>query len=331
MSLDRRKLLQAAGAATAIAATLPLHRIASASPAAPVTAPAKTGQVPGIYRTRVGSLEVTSILDGGMELGLGLFSKASPNEAEKLQTKAFVKPGAVQAYVNAFVINTGTRLILVDSGGGSMMGQNLGRLQQNLFAAGFRPADFNEILLTHAHIDHVSGLVNSAGQPVFPQAQIRINDAELQYWYDDEIMGKVPKETRPLFNGARRALDPYKNASLIQTFKPGTDLGNGITPLDLSGHTPGHTGFRLADGADQLLIWGDIVHAPVLQFAHPDWAIAFDVDAAKAVETRKRILDEVTTDRIRVAGMHLSFPALGHVAKAGRKGYEFVPQAWEVF
>ena len=330
MSINRRKLLQGAGAVTAIAATLPLSRIASASPTVSAISPVRTGQVPGIYRTKVGSMEITSILDGGMELGLGLFLKATPDEAEKLQREAFVTPGPVRAYVNAFVINTGSKIILVDSGGGSMMGPTLGRLQQNLFAAGFRPSDINEILLTHAHIDHVSGLVNAAGLPVFPQAQVRINDIELQYWYDDEIMGKALKETQPLFRGARRALDPYKNASLIQTFKMGADLGNGITTVDLSGHTPGHTGFRFSDGADQLLIWGDIVHAPVLQFAHTDWAIAFDVDAAKATETRKKILDQVSTDRIRIAGMHLSFPAIGHAAKAGRRKYEFVPQVWEV-
>ena len=164
---------------------------------------------------------------------------------------------------------------------------------------------------------------------VFPKAQLRLNETELQFWYDDTALAKAPEGAKGLFAAARKALTPYKEAERVATFKGGADLGQGISTINLAGHTPGHSGFRIADGKEQLVIWGDIVHAPVLQFAHPDWSIAFDTDAAQAAETRAKIFDEMATDRVRVAGMHLVFPALGHVSKAGT-GYAYTPQIWEL-
>lgn len=287
------------------------------------------GQVPGIYRTKIGSLEMTCILDGGMDFKPELFPTVKPADIEAAQKEAFLKPGPVQGYLNTFVVRAGSKTILIDSGGGSAMGPGTGHLQQNLSAAGFRPDDFDAVYLTHGHIDHVSGLIDKAGLPVFSKAQIRIADSELDFWYSDEALSQAPEGKKGLFAAARKALDPYKSSERIETFKPGADLGGGITTVALAGHTPGHCGFRLSGGREQLLVWGDIVHAPALQFAHPDWSIAFDTDAAKALETRTKILDEVATDRVRIGGMHLCFPGLGHVAKA-QQGYDFVPQMWEI-
>jgi glyoxylase-like metal-dependent hydrolase (beta-lactamase superfamily II) len=227
------------------------------------------------------------------------------------------------------VVHTQDKVILVDSGYGTAGGETLGKLQQNLTAAGYKPQDITDIYLTHAHIDHVSGLTDPAGQPVFPIAQIKLAEAELQFWFDDEKRSKAPEGMQGLFKAARTALTAYKNSGRVMTFKPGDVLSSGVTSVDLAGHTPGHCGFRVSDGQDQLLIWGDIVHAPALQFAHPDWSIAFDTDKEKALAARTKILDEVATDRIRIAGMHLGFPALGNVAKA-QTGYDFVPQMWEI-
>ena len=327
MTINRRTLLQGAGSAAALALTFPLMRPATAAPLA--SSPQATGQVPGIYRTKVGGMELTAILDGGMELGLDLFSGMPLPEAKNLQNQAFVADGAIKAYVNSFVVRTASgKLILIDTGAGAMA-PTTGKLLQNLAAAGYQPGDFSAVYLTHGHIDHVSGLIDAGGKAVFPQASVRLTDVELQYWFDDEAEAKAPAGAKPLFAVARKALTPYKTAGRLETFKAGADLGQGITSVPLPGHTPGHCGFRLNDGAEQLIIWGDIIHAPVLQFAHPEWSIAFDVDAAKALETRNKILTEIAVDRIRIAGMHLGFPGLGHAAKSGT-GYDFVPQMWEL-
>lgn len=335
MPLNRRDFIQtatlAAGGALLGAAT---SSPASASNAAVAKAqaqvlPTKSKQVAGVYHTKVGSLEITAILDGGMEFGHELFPTVPKGGIEAAQTAAFQTPGPVKAYLNTFVIRDGKKLILIDTGGGNAMGDTVGRLQRNLSAANIKSFEINEIYLTHGHIDHVSGLVDATGHEMFSKAQIRISEKELAFWYDDTMLAKAPEGKKGLFAAARKALDPYKNKLRIETFKPSADFGNGITVVDLPGHTPGHSGFRISQGNEQLLIWGDIVHAPALQFAHPDWSIAFDTDAAKALETRNKILAEVAADRIRIAGMHHVFPAFGHVAKA-KTGYDFVPQIWEL-
>ena len=329
MTLNRRTLLQGTAAAlsTAALATLGRPALAKVMPSQP--AAAATTQVAGIYRTHVGEIVVTSVLDGGMELGLGLFAPVTEDDLKTQQEKSFQTPGPVKAYVNTFVVHTQDKVILVDSGYGTAGGDTLGKLQQNLTAAGYKPQDITDIYLTHAHIDHVSGLTGPDGKPVFTNAQIKLAEAELQFWFDDEKRSKAPEGMQGLFKAARTALTPYKDAGRVATFKPGDVLSTGVTSVDLAGHTPGHCGFRVSDGKDQLLIWGDIVHAPALQFAHPDWSIAFDTDKEKALAARTRILDEVATDLIRIAGMHLGFPALGNVAKA-QTGYDFVPQVWEI-
>lgn len=329
MTLNRRMLLQGTAAALSTAALATLSRPALAKVMPYQPSPASAVQVPGIYRTHVGGITVTSVLDGGMELGLPLFSPVPEDTLKAQQKKAFQAPGPVKAYVNTFVVHTQDKVILVDSGYGTAGGETLGKLQQNLTAAGYKPQDITDIYLTHAHIDHVSGLTDPAGQPVFANAQIKLAEAELQFWFDDEKRSKAPEGMQGLFKAARTALTPYKDAGRVAIFKPGDVLSSGVTSVDLAGHTPGHCGFRVSDGQDQLLIWGDIVHAPALQFAHPDWSIAFDTDKEKALAARTKILDEVATDRIRIAGMHLGFPALGNVAKA-ETGYDFVPQMWEI-
>jgi glyoxylase-like metal-dependent hydrolase (beta-lactamase superfamily II) len=335
MTLNRRDFIQnitlTAGAALLSAGgAFPAH----ASPAEVAKAqarvlPQKSRQVPGVYKTTVGTIEVTAILDGGMEFSHDLFPSVPKGGIEAAQKAAFQPEGPVKAYLNTFVIRDGKRTILVDTGGGAAMGDSVGRLQRNLSAANIKPFEINEIYLTHGHIDHVSGLVDTSGHEMFAKAQIRISEAELAFWYDDAMREKAPEGKKGLFAAARKALDPYKNKLRIETFKPSADLGGGITVVDLPGHTPGHSGFRISQGSEQLLIWGDIIHAPVLQFANPDWSIAFDTDAAMAEKTRSKILAEVAADRVRIAGMHHVFPAFGHVAKAA-KGYDFVPQIWEL-
>jgi glyoxylase-like metal-dependent hydrolase (beta-lactamase superfamily II) len=329
MTLNRRTLLQGTAAALSTAALATMGRPALAKIMPYTPSPAPGTQVPGIYRTHVGGITVTSVLDGGMELGLALFSPVPEDTLKARQQEAFQVPGPVKAYVNTFVVHTPEKVILVDSGYGTAGGETLGKLQQNLAAAGYKPQDITDIYLTHAHIDHVSGLTDAAGKPVFENAQLRLADTELQFWFDDEKRSKAPAGMQGLFKAARTALTPYKDAGRIATFKAGDVLSSGITSVDLAGHTPGHCGFRVSDGKEQLLIWGDIVHAPALQFAHPDWSIAFDTDKDQALAARTKILAEVAADRIRIAGMHLGFPALGNVAKAG-SGYDFVPQVWEI-
>lgn len=326
MAFNRRNFIKsiAAGAATSLATSylgLKTGFAAEKDKKMP-----QQGQVPGIYRTKIGDIEVTSIFDGGMEMGPAIVLNADENEINRLKDKAFIKEPHIPGYLNSFVVRSGGKLSLIDTGFGKGAA-GTGNLIANLTAAGFYPEMFDEVLLTHAHPDHVGGLIDSKGEAVFRNARILLAEEELSFWFDETQKSKFSDKAM-MFDAARKALGPYKENGRAESFKADADLGRGISAVALPGHTPGHSGFRISQGNDQLLIWGDIVHMQSLQFTHPDWGLTFDIDAEQAKATRQRILDEVVTDRIRIGGMHLSFPGLGNIEKSG-EAYAYVPQKWE--
>lgn len=314
MTLSRRGLL-ASAAAAAVLPWLPMPALARA--------PVSGRQVPGVYRTTVGSLEVTALLDGHIDLGRQLFAEGQGAAADALLEAAFLPvQSTIRSPVNAYAVNSGERLVLIDTGAATAMGPGFGLLPNSLQAAGIDPAAVDAVLLTHLHPDHVNGLLTPQGVAAFPNAEVLLADAEAAFWLDDSALGRAPAEARPFFEMAQRAMKPY--ADRTRTFTPGDEAMPDITSMAAPGHTPGHTAYRLESDGEALLVWGDIVHAAALQFAHPEWAIAFDVDQEQAIATRQRMLDMVAAERLTVAGMHLPFPGLGHVARDGQ-GYAYVP------
>jgi glyoxylase-like metal-dependent hydrolase (beta-lactamase superfamily II) len=287
-----------------------------------------TQQTPGVQHFGIGDVVVTALNDGMLGDDTFNFFDVVTNlpkpEAEALHHAAFraVPPRLV---VNAFLLHLADRLVLVDSGCGANMGPTLGRLAGNLAAVGVKPEDIDTILVTHLHPDHVGGLVDGAGQPVFPKAELVVHQADATYWSDEAVLSQAPEGQEKQFVLLSRAtLAAYRDRTRTVT---GGEPVPGITVVPAPGHTPGHTGWLIASGGDSLLIWGDIVHLPGLQFAHPEAGMAFDVDGAQAIATRKRIMDMAATDRLRVTGMHLDFPGFGHVVRAGG-AYAFVPEPW---
>ncbi|WP_342358453.1 MBL fold metallo-hydrolase [Terrarubrum flagellatum] len=278
-------------------------------------------QVAPIYRTKVGDLQVTAIADGYLDLEMKLFPFAaqSPQATAKLLAAARVRD-PVRTFVNAYVVNTGSKLILIDTGTGNAMGPSLGALQKNLAAAGFKPEDVDLILLTHMHPDHVNGLPASDGKAAFPNAELLVSQQDWAFWMDEAIASRAPADAQPFFKIARDAVKPY--AGKVRQFTAPTEVSPGIQALPAPGHTVGHTMYRISSGKDQLLIWGDIVHVQALQFARPGASLAFDTDQSLAASTRKRVFDMAAKDRVAVAGMHLSFPGIGYVERhAGDYAY----------
>jgi len=305
--------------AAAIGTVLPGRALASAEKAA--------SQVPGVHRVNVGDIQVTAVLDGYLDIPTAMFPKADAEQVAMLQKQAF-RPVADtnRAAINTYAINTGDRLILVDSGGGGLMGPTAGKLKDNLEAAGIDPAQVDTILVTHLHPDHIGGVYSAEGAALFPKAEMVVNEADIGFWTSDEIMAKVPDNAKGFFTMARNALSAYD--SRIKPISGSEEVASGITAQHLPGHTPGHTGYLIASGDDSLLIWGDIVHSATLQFAKPDWSIAFDVDQDAGAATRKKVFDMAAADRLAIAGMHIPYPGIGHVAAAS-EGYAFVPADWQ--
>lgn len=299
------------------------------APALPTAAkvPVAGTQAPGFYRLKVGTFEVTVLNDGTGSLPINLYS-GDPAGAEKLLEAAFASKQEAPTSFNQWLINTGDKLVLVDTGWSDGIGPAGGHLPKALAAAGVGLGDIDQVVVTHIHPDHCAGLLTPDKKIQFPNATVHVNATEYAWWTEGEI--KVP-DAKPFwkefFEVGRAAFKPYADAGKVQTFKDGTELSSGIAMVTAAGHTPGHTMVRLSPTGGQLLLWTDIVHSTTLQFPEPDRSIAFDLEPAAAIATRRKVMDMAATDKLMIAGTHIAFPGVGHVAKAGI-GYAFVPISW---
>jgi glyoxylase-like metal-dependent hydrolase (beta-lactamase superfamily II) len=282
-----------------------------------------TRQAPGVHHRFVGEVVVTALNDGVLDASFDWLTHIDPAVPPALHAASFraVPP---RITVNAFLMHLGERLVLVDSGCGGGMGPALGRLAENPAVLGVTPGAIDTVLLTHLHPDHVGGLVDDAGKALLANAELIVHAAEPPFWQGDAALAQVPEEDHGFVRLARSVLEAYRGR--VRTVEAGEVLP-GVSLVPEPGHTPGHCGWLVASGGESLLIWGDVVHMPGVQFARPGAGMGFDVDGAQAIATRLRIMDMAATDRLLVAGMHLDFPAFGHVARAG-EGYAFVPAAW---
>jgi len=321
-SVSRRSLLGAAAGAGAIAAAGGVTFLAAPAQA---TAPKAGAPLAGALRYKVGNFEITALLDGYLDVTPDLVLGYEEGEGQRMRDKALVEGNALRIPVNAYLVNTGDRLILVDSGTAEALGPTMGRLPAALAAAGVTPEQIDALLITHMHPDHLFGAVDGEGKRVFSNAELILPEVDNAFWFDDAAMSGAPEQFKPFFLGARRAADAYKGSQTL--YSGDKEILPGIHSMALPGHTPGHNGYVFDSNGETLIIAGDIVHLAVYQFEKPDWGIGFDIDPAQAVATRKRFLDQASSDKVFFAGAHIPFPGMGRVVKDG-DGYRFVAAAW---
>jgi len=289
-------------------------------------APQVGSQAPGFYRMALGKFEITALSDGthpfpvhkvltkkdtvtGSVIPL---DEASPGEADALLAEEKLAV-PVEGSINAFLINTGSKLILIDSGAGSLYGDCCGRLLENLRAAGYNADQVDEVLLTHLHADHVGGVAPN-GKIAFPNATIRVSKTDADYWLSTANEHAAPSLLRSMFDGDRQSLDPYIKTGRFEPFSYDEELAPGIRAIASPGHTPGHSFFEVESEGKRLLLWGDVVHVSAIQFPDSAVTVAYDSDPDNARLERNQIYADAARNGYWIAAAHISFPGLGHVA-----------------
>jgi glyoxylase-like metal-dependent hydrolase (beta-lactamase superfamily II) len=291
--------------------------------AAHAEAPMAKAQAPGWYRMKVGSFEVTALSDGTVMLPVDdLLTNTKRAIVADMLERSYLK-APVETSVNGYLVNTGSKLVLIDAGAAGLFGPTLGKLLDNLKASGYQPEQVDEIYITHMHPDHVGGLV-SDGKMVFPNATVRADLREGGFWLSQENMNKAPADAKGFFQGAMASLNPYVAAGRLKPFDGATELVPGLRALPAAGHTPGHTIYMAESQGSRIVFWGDLLHVAAVQFPMPWTTIQFDTDSKVAGPTRKKQLADAAKQGYFLAIAHVSFPGIGQL-RADGVGYRWLP------
>jgi len=261
----------------------------------------------------LGDFKITAIHDGHFDLPTSFIAQPEGTPAPEADATFHLD-------VNAFLVQSATQNILIDTGAGGKMGDNVNKLLPNLLKVGLTPADIDAVLCTHIHPDHTNGLVTPDNAAIFPRAQIFVHQLEMDYWLSDEQLALAPADFRYVYDWARESFAPY--ADRTEPFTSGV-IVPGIEAFPLFGHTPGHSGFHIdGGGKNQLIIWGDAVHHIDIQSRNPDLSVQADVSQDDARSSRHALFDRVAADDVLVTGMHVTFPGFGRMRRDGA-GYEY--------
>jgi glyoxylase-like metal-dependent hydrolase (beta-lactamase superfamily II) len=320
---SRRTLMTSAAAALATTAVPGI-----ASRTARAAAPATGQQAPGIYRYKIGTYEITAINDGTWYRALDdkFVKNAAFADVQKALADQFLPTDTVPIPFTALMVNTGSKLILLDTGTGGQLAPTAGTMGANMAAAGIDPKAVDTIIISHFHPDHINGIKTKDGQKIFPNAEINVPAPEWAFWMDDSKMSAAPEGARGAFLNARRIFSDI--AGDVKRFEPGQEVAPGITSIAAYGHTPGHTAFAIASTNQSMLYLADTTNNPWLFVRNPEWQAVFDADGNMAADTRKKLLDRAAADKMIVQGYHFPFPASGYIAKTA-KGYDLVPVMWQ--
>jgi glyoxylase-like metal-dependent hydrolase (beta-lactamase superfamily II) len=326
-SLNRRHLLAGAAAAGAASALAPL-----ATSTARAAAPPAGAQAPGFYHYKVGDFQISVVTDGAATFPLPdkFVQNHAKAEVEKELAAAYQPAGTVTVPFTPIVINTGSKLVIIDTGYGPVMHEKtkgrVGQLPANLAAAGIDAKAVDTVIISHMHLDHVSGLRTADGGLAFPNAEVMVPARDWAYWMSDAEMNKLPQGyTKSVYPGIRKIFAGLENK--VTKYDWGKELMTGITAMATPGHTPGHTSFVVASGSGKVLVQSDVTNIPHLFLRHPTWQVMYDVDPLKAAETRKKFYDMASADKFMVQGFHFPFPSAGYVERQGSE-YRLVPIAW---
>ncbi|MFC5460036.1 MBL fold metallo-hydrolase [Massilia niabensis] len=288
----------------------------------PAAVPAQARSIPGYYRLLLGQFEVTALSDGTVTLPVDkLLTHTSPAELAPVMQRAGIDPAKAEISINAFLIHTGSRLVLVDAGPGAVF-PHAGKLVASLHAAGYHPQDITDVVITHIHGDHSAGLTIQ-GKAAFPRATVHVQKTDADFWLDPANAARHPRHAHA-FAQARLDLAPYLASGRLRRLAGAAEIVPGIRALPTPGHTPGHAFYEVESEGQKLVLWRDLIHGKDAQFHAPGIAIGFDVDEGAAISQRKAAMADTASKGYLVGAGHISFPGIGRVAARG-VSYDWLP------
>jgi glyoxylase-like metal-dependent hydrolase (beta-lactamase superfamily II) len=326
--LSRRTLL--AGAASAGAAS---SFALWAGEFARAAAPAAGKQAASFYRYKVGSIEITVVSDGVARVPVteAFVPNVKVDEVNAALRAAYMEPGVFIGPYNPIVLNTGSRLVVVDMGTGEAnfiaTKGVAGQLLTNLAAAGIDPKAVDTVLISHYHGDHINGLLRADNSLTYPNAEILVPAPEHKYWMDDGEMSRSPT---PRIADNHKNVRRVMNAEVLKrlrTYEWDKEVLPGVLAVGTPGHTPGHTSHIVTSGSAKVYVQADVTHAPFLFARHPGWHAFYDHEPVQAEATRRKVYDMLSAEKMTVQGFHYPFPSVAHVEKTAT-GYQEIPMLW---
>ncbi|RZJ13214.1 MAG: MBL fold metallo-hydrolase [Rubrivivax sp.] len=297
---------------------LPAALALAVSATAFAAGPQLKGQAPGWYRLQLGEFEITALSDGSIDLPVDkLLQQPAADTIRALQHRYLGVP--LETSVNAYLVNTGSKVVLVDTGTAGLFGPTAGRVLANLKAAGYAPEQVDEIVITHMHGDHIGG----ASATAFPNATLRLDKRDADFWLS-------PEGQKAGGDGAKAIAGIIKAYQDVGRFKPfdgssaGVEIVPGVKAFPAYGHTPGHSNYVAESKGQKMMFWGDLMHVAAVQFPKPEVTVQFDSDPKEARPAREKAYAAAADGGYYVAVSHVSFPGIGKLRVDG-KGYDWLP------
>jgi glyoxylase-like metal-dependent hydrolase (beta-lactamase superfamily II) len=280
------------------------------------------------YRFNFGGAQVTVVSDGPLPLGppKGTFIGIPDEDIKKMLTDNFLSPDNIVLEQNSPIVNMGDKLVLFDTGMGTSkaFGPTTGRQQKSMMEAGIKPEDIDAVVFTHAHIDHIGGVVDDAGRVLFPNAQFYIAQSDFDYWTDEGKMGSPLKD---FVIHARKNLLPVRDRLVF--YKDGQEILPGVTAMAAPGHTVGHHIFMVTSEGKSFAFLGDLTHHQILLLEKPRMQFSYDTDPKQAAESRVKMLDMLAANKIPVMSYHYPWPGYGHVVKTA-EGFHYIAEPMQM-
>jgi glyoxylase-like metal-dependent hydrolase (beta-lactamase superfamily II) len=280
-------------------------------------------------RVKLGGFEVVTVAHGyaaGPKVHPIFRQDQKPADVAAHLKANFLPANEMAIPFTPVIVNTGTDVVLFDTGNGAGKGATRGQLINSIAAAGYKPEQIDIVVITHFHPDHIGGMM-SDGKPIFPNARYVTGEAEYNFWTSKKLAGSSDKKMQGRVNLVNQKVKPV--AAKTTFIKGGKDVVAGITAIETFGHTPGHMAFNIESNGQRLVLWADACNHYVASLQKPEWHVIFDMDKANAIASRKKILDMVAADKIPAAGYHMPFPAIGYV-EAQSDAFRWVPHSYQL-